>query len=355
MQPFYSSASLCWLTKQNQIILKTINWEKLYRENAPALKGLCRRYVGDESLAEDLLHETFITAINKADTFRNHGSIEGWIRKIALNKALLHLRQKQHAMWLDEKLDQTVHETTMEQARNKIRAAIEQASFTAGELLSVIDHLPLHHKTVFNLYVIEGYKHEQIAQMLSISVGTSKSHLSRARKKAQELLYVRALEQQSLIQRRNIAWFLLLLLPGRPVDRIFRRGLKGFEMSTAIPAFVQNATTQNAIKWTATLGGKAVLYGSAATLMAASSWLAFGKRENESVQTSPQPAVFSALPDTVKTNEPDTLSGGVLELLVEEATQEEKKEERKPANAEAVIIRKTIVIHDTIRIEKPAN
>lgn len=332
--------------------MKPINWETLYRNNAPRLKGLCRRYVGDTDLADDLVQETFVTAIQKADTFRNSGAIEGWIRRIAINKALQYLREQHQVLSLDEVVQYAENETVMEQSRNKIRAAIEQVSFTAGELLTVIDHLPVHHKTVFNLYVMEGYSHQQIAQMLSISTGTSKSHLSRARKKAQELLYEKAHEQQHTVQHRNIAWLLLFLWPGRPVDHIFRRGLKGFEMAALTPAFIQNAAPLNALKWTATLAGKTVLYSSAATLIVGTCWLVSDNGRSDAMPSPLQPAIVAALPDSTQGFAPDTIIVEVVEPVSEVHIQEEIAEP-EPTKTEPVIVKKTIVIRDTVRIEKP--
>ncbi|HKM92097.1 MAG TPA: RNA polymerase sigma factor [Prolixibacteraceae bacterium] len=328
--------------------MKPINWETLYQNNAPRLKGLCRRYVGDAAIAEDLVQETFITAIGKVDTFRNSGAIEGWIRKIAINKSLQYLREYHHLLSLDEVTLQPVNETVMEQSRNKIRAAIEQASFSAGELLSVIDYLPMHHKTVFNLYVMEGYSHQQIAEMLSISLGTSKSHLSRARKKAQELLYVKAQGQQPLIQRRNLSWLLLLLWPQRPIDHLFRKGLRGFEMATKPVAFLKHAPAINTTKWAATLAGKAVIYGSLATVIAGACWLASNQNNSQCQGTVNQPAMVLTVCDTLQSIKPDTLN---IEVTKNEITKELIKE--TPEKPAPIIIKKTIVIHDTIRIKRP--
>jgi len=333
--------------------LKPINWETLYRNNAPKLKGVCRRYVGDETVADDLVQETFVTAIQKADTIRNSGSIEGWIRKIAVNKALQYLRDYQHVLPLDEVVQQPVNETVMEQSSNRIRAAIEQASFTANELLTIIDHLPLHHRTVFNLYVMEGYSHQQIAQMLSISTGTSKSHLSRARKKAQDLLFAKAQEQQTVVQRRNLAWLLLFFWPGRPIDQIFRRGLKGFEIAAPTPAFIQNTAPISAIKWTATLAGKTVIYSSVITLIIGACWLASENSKIEAVSNIPNPEIVATLSDSTQSFVPDTLVVKVDKPVSEKQIHGEVvalKQEPKP---KPVIIKKTIVIRDTVRIEKP--
>jgi RNA polymerase sigma factor (sigma-70 family) len=331
--------------------VKPIHWETLYRNNAPKLKALCRRYVGDAALADDLVQETFVTAIEKAGTFRNSGAIEGWIRKIAINKALQYLREQQHLLSLDEVNYQAVNEIVMEQSRNTIRAAIESASFSSGELLTVIDHLPVHHKMVFNLYVMEGYSHQQIAELLNISLGTSKSHLARARKKAQELLYTEAQEKQPLVQQHKLLWLLLWFRPGRPVDHIFRQGLKGFEMETSIPAFVQNTAPIKAISWATGMAGKALIYGTSTTIIAGSIWLATSKLKSDDLQTINHeiPAfVFAA--DSAQNNQTDSLTIDITATEKEPLT--ETNTNLTPSHVQPVIIKKTIVIRDTVRIEK---
>lgn len=332
--------------------MKPIHWETLYRNNAPKLKGICRRYVGNDAIAEDLVHETFITAIEKANTLRNSRAIEGWIRKIAINKALLYLRQQKHTVPLDEAYQMPVNETDMKHSCNKIKASIEQASFTASELLTVIDRLPIHHRTVFNLYVMEGYSHKQIAQMLSISPGTSKSHLSRARKKAQKLLFTKAQEKHAVVQRRNFAWLLLLLWPGRPVDHIFRHGLKGFEMATPTPTFIQNAPPLNTLNRTAKLMGKSVIYGLTATLIAGTIWLISEKYYSRALPNNPKPTIISTLPDTIQSIETDTLTTKTTEPVSEEQVHSETAKPEQTPKAKPIIIKKTIVIRDTVRIEK---
>ena len=331
--------------------MKPIHWETLYRNNAPRLKGLCRRYVGDAAIADDLVQETFVTAIEKADTFRNSGAIEGWIRKIAINKALQYLREQHHSFSLDEVVYQPEKETVMEHSRNKIRAAIEQASFSADELLTVIDHLPVHHKMVFNLYVMEGYGHQQIAEMLSISPGTSKSHLSRARKKAQELLYTKTQEQRPIVQHRKFAWLLLWLRPGRPIDAIFKRGLKNLELATSMQVFVQSAAPLKAISWIAGIAGKTLIFSSTTAIIAGSIWLATTKDLNEPLQTIPQQTHDVAfVSDSIQSIRADSLKIVSIEPINEQ--QSNTTIDQTPEKPNPVIIKKTIVIRDTISLEK---
>ncbi|MGB3946735.1 MAG: sigma-70 family RNA polymerase sigma factor [Bacteroidia bacterium] len=169
------------------------NWDVIYKNNASKLLGVCRRYINDEQLAEDLMHNAFITAMNKISTYSGSGLFEAWLRKIVVNTVLLYLRESKKMQISDtEQIENhpiSDSETESEQTQKKI---IEEAGFSQQELLEIVDKLPLHHKTVFNLYVIDGYTHNEIGDLLKISGGTSKSHLARARKKIQELLLEKA-------------------------------------------------------------------------------------------------------------------------------------------------------------------
>jgi RNA polymerase sigma factor (sigma-70 family) len=172
-------------------------WDTIYKNNASKLLGICRRYVKDEQLAEDLMHNAFITAISKVNTFSGKGIFEGWLRKIVINTALLHLRQNKKMSFSESDPIENYQEVVnVEEAEETQRSIIEKANFNQEELLEVVDQLPGHHKVVFNLYVIDGYTHNDIGEMLNISSGTSKSHLARARKKIQQLLYEKAMSMK---------------------------------------------------------------------------------------------------------------------------------------------------------------
>ncbi|MFY9310623.1 MAG: sigma-70 family RNA polymerase sigma factor [Bacteroidia bacterium] len=169
------------------------NWDVIYKNNASKLLGICRRYVKDEQLAEDLMHNAFITAINKIKTYSGKGAFEGWLRKIVINTALLYLRESKKMLFSDNEPVEGHLDTTGENEEEETqRKTIENAGFSQQELLEVVELLPEHHKVVFNLYVIDGYTHNEIGEMLNISGGTSKSHLARARKKIQQLLFEKA-------------------------------------------------------------------------------------------------------------------------------------------------------------------
>ena len=157
-------------------------WAEQYRRHIGKMVGACYRYVADWNLAEDLAHDAFLAAMEKASTFRAFGSFEGWLKKIAVNQALMHLRDCPEMVEWDENLHgQEVVEEAEEQA-------VPQKDFSQEELLEVIGKLPVKQRTVFNLYAVEHYSHSKIAETLGISVANSKVLLSRARAELQQRL-----------------------------------------------------------------------------------------------------------------------------------------------------------------------
>ena len=168
-------------------------WEKTYRENASYLLAVCYRYVENKTLAEDLMHEAFLTAINRFDTFTGRGNFRGWLRKIAINTALLYLR---HSVPTNLPPSDLSEEELYNYPGDDLRSVIENAQFSTDELLNIVNQLPSPFKEVFNLYVIDEYSHAEISKILHISEGTSKSYLARARKKVQKLLYEMARKKE---------------------------------------------------------------------------------------------------------------------------------------------------------------
>ena len=144
----------------------------LYDRLASRMFPVCIRYVGDRSVAEDILQEGFVTLFTRLDSFKGDGSFEGWARKIFVNTALMYLRKKDALKMSDE----------LETARNlstDITSQMDNIGYK--ELMKLITSLPTGFRTVFNMYVIEGYSHKEIAEMLNISETTSRTQLSRAR------------------------------------------------------------------------------------------------------------------------------------------------------------------------------
>ena len=150
-------------------------WAREYQRNIGKMVGACYRYVADWDLAEDLAQDAFLAAMEKASTFRAFGSFEGWLKKIAINQALMHLRDCPEMVEWDENLhSQETEEEADEQN-------LSQTEFSQEELLEAIGKLPLKQRTVFNLYVFEQLKHKEIASLLGIKENSSASQFLRAK------------------------------------------------------------------------------------------------------------------------------------------------------------------------------
>ena len=164
-------------------------WAEQYRRHIGKLVGACYRYVADWDLAEDLAQDAFLTAMEKASTFRAFGSFEGWLKKIAINQALMHLRDCPEMVEWDENLHGV---EAMEETDDQV---VLQKDFSQEELLEAIGKLPVKQRTVFNLYAVEHYSHAEIAETLGISVANSKVLLTRARAELQQRLKVAAMRR----------------------------------------------------------------------------------------------------------------------------------------------------------------
>ena len=134
--------------------------------------AVCLRYMGDREAAEDILQDGFVTLFSKLDSYSGEGSFEGWSRKIFVNTALMSLRKKD-ALKNTEDVDVAWNITSDDPT------AIQKIGY--NELLKMIASLPPGFRTVFNMYVVEGYSHKEIAEELGISETTSRSQLQRAR------------------------------------------------------------------------------------------------------------------------------------------------------------------------------
>ena len=170
--------------------------EILFKKYSPVLLSICLRYLNNRAKAEDVMQDAFITIFTKINQFKEKGSFEGWMKKITLNTALMQLRKNKKEIISEsiEKYDQATEkdEYSIDVSKHDTKSIIESAQFSQNEIFDIVRELPLGFRTVFNLYVIEGYKHREIAKELNISIGTSKSQLLRARKKVKKLLYKKA-------------------------------------------------------------------------------------------------------------------------------------------------------------------
>ena len=143
----------------------------LYQQHYRKMYGVCLRYANDPDDAQDVLQEGFIRVFKKMDSFRGEGSLEGWIRRIMVHTSIEYYRRKSRYFMVD--IEGASHELDPDMD------ALEQMG--REEILAQIQALPAGYRTVFNLYVIEGFSHQEIGEMLRISESTSKSQLSRAK------------------------------------------------------------------------------------------------------------------------------------------------------------------------------
>lgn len=153
--------------------------KQMYEKLAPRMFSLCMRYVGDKEQAKDILHDGFITLFQKLENYNGSGSFEGWARRIFVTTALMYLRKNDVLKFSVELDDSPVIYSDGENALQKLEAQ---------SLLKLVMSMPPGFRTVFNMFVIEGYTHQEIAKALNITEGGSRSQLSRARIWLQEKL-----------------------------------------------------------------------------------------------------------------------------------------------------------------------
>lgn len=158
----------------------TLAQKQLFEFYSQKMMGVCLRYSKDTEEAQDVLQMGFIKIFEKLEMYNQTGSLEGWIRKIIVNTALDNIRKNKKLM------NNVAIDKVDYQLDNHNETVIEALS--AQDLLKVIQNMPIGFKTVFNMFVIEGYSHKEIAEELNITIGTSKSQFSRARAYLQKIL-----------------------------------------------------------------------------------------------------------------------------------------------------------------------
>ena len=156
----------------------------LYKATYGKMLGTCLRYASNMDEAKDFLHDGFIKVFEKIKYFKHTGSFEGWIRRIIVNNTIDCLRKK-NKMQFNSDSDYSLMNLS-DDSEERIEK-INQTNLNAARIIDMIQELSPAYKTVFNLYVIEDYSHKEIAEMLSISIGTSKSNLAKAKQKLQNL------------------------------------------------------------------------------------------------------------------------------------------------------------------------
>ena len=150
----------------------------LFKKYAPLMLGICMRYAHNKAEAEDMVQEGFIKIFTKAGGYRGDGSFEGWMKRIMINTAITYFKKNQkHRFHTDmDEVDETIA------AEDEPEHDMDNVNLPKTQLMNLIQGLPEGYRMVFNLYVFEQYSHQDIADQLGISVNTSKSQLSKARR-----------------------------------------------------------------------------------------------------------------------------------------------------------------------------
>ena len=142
---------------------------QLYEAYSGKFLALCLRYLKDREQAEDVMIQSFMKIFEKLTQFEAKGSFEGWMKRIVVTQALMALRSSPQLT------------VSLEEANGNADGYEEMTHLEAAELMELVQSLPLGYRTVFNLYAIEGYSHQEIGVLLGITESTSKSQLNRAR------------------------------------------------------------------------------------------------------------------------------------------------------------------------------
>ncbi|MCS6873492.1 MAG: RNA polymerase sigma factor [Pyrinomonadaceae bacterium] len=157
-------------------------FEAIYRRHHRRVYNLCLRMLKDSAEAEDLTQEVFIQLYRKMDSFRGESAFSTWLYRLTVNQVLMHLRRKQiknEKTTEDGQTPRITHSESEKKVQVIEKIALERA----------ISELPNGYRTIFMLHDVEGLQHEEIAKMLGLSVGTSKSQLHKARMKLRNLLF----------------------------------------------------------------------------------------------------------------------------------------------------------------------
>jgi len=178
-------------SNEKQLIKKSIKGDQqaqrlLYDKFSSKMLSVCRQYIKDLHFAEDVMIHGFVKVFNHLSSYQHKGSFEGWVRTIMVRESISYLRKRQFVVYDDDTLELNGEVSTS-----------NDGILDVEYVQHLIDELPEGYKAVFLLYAIEGYGHKEIAEMLEISEGTSKSQLFKARKMLQDNLSLKGMSPKS--------------------------------------------------------------------------------------------------------------------------------------------------------------
>lgn len=154
---------------------------QLYKLYAKAMFNICLRMLNSHEEAEDLLQEAFAEAFSKIDSFRFESSFGAWIKRIVVNRCINHLKKRRIDLMLTERIPENPNLNNDE---------VDDSELELLKIHKAMEQLPHGYRVIFSLYLIEGYDHSEIAQIMEISESTSKSQFSRAKQKIKEIIKI---------------------------------------------------------------------------------------------------------------------------------------------------------------------
>ncbi len=334
---------------------KTKFWSRKYEGNIDRLVAICYRYVGERQTAEDLAHEAFLKAIERADTCRVMDSFDAWLTRITVNRCISYLRTRPETVPLEEEL--TADPIDQEDEPNW------QTGFTKEELLETIQQLSERQRMVFNLHAIDRVSHQQIADLMDISVTNSKQLFLRARTRLQQLLAAKAQEKES--KKKGLLMIALLFMMKRNsahhLDRLYRSELSQLRMSPAHR--LSESEIRSAVATSPASAGIAIATHKTAALIAAAATVAGGVCVWQMVRNTPKD---NTIPPGIETQhftspQPEKAKPTPITTVAKNASAPvETRHATSPhqtleASAPVVITReipvtRTVVLHDTITV-----
>ena len=332
-------------------------WSRKYEQHIERLVGLCYRYVGERQTAEDLAHEAFLKAIERADTYRATGPFDAWLTRITVNRCISYLRTRPETVPLEEELTADLPDCEEE--------FVEQLDFTKEELLETIQQLSERQRIVFNLHALERVPHQHIADLLDISVTNSKQLFLRARLRLQQLLAAKAREKES--RKKGLLMIILLFMKkhgsAHQLERFYRSELSQLRMPPSHR--LTETEIRSAVATSPASAGIAVATHKTAALIAAAATVAGGVCMWQMVRNTPGENTIAPVetrqgtPLQLEKAEqipiPDTTVAETVTSKPMETRRGTTLHQTQDASAPVVITReipvtRTVVLHDTITV-----
>ena len=336
---------------------KATFWARKYEQHIDRLVGLCYRYVGEQQTAEDLAHEAFLKAIERADTCRVMDAFDTWLTRITVNRCVSYLRTRPETVPLEEELTGNLPDDRDEPD--------EQPEFTKEELLETIQQLSERQRIVFNLHAIDHVSHQQIADLLDISVTNSKQLFLRARTRLQQLLAAKAREKES--EKKGLFMIILLFMKklgsAHQLERLYRSELSQLRMPPSHR--LSESEIRSAVAASPASAGIALATHKTAAVIAAATTIAGGICVWQMVRNTPQENATSPVETlratSLQPEEPEQLSvsdttvTGNAAAKPVETRHGTSLHQTQDASAPVVITReipvtRTVVLHDTITV-----